>query len=53
MAFCIPSEMADGLCIERRPEKSVPEFVAAMCTEGDEVQGSIVDFRRTLQLWAV
>eukprot|EP00435_Cladocopium_sp_Y103_P037993 s1603_g10.t1 len=29
-----------------RPEKSVPEFVAAMCTEGDEVQGSIVDFRK-------
>jgi hypothetical protein len=36
------------LCIEPRPEKAVPEFVAAMCTEGDEVQGSIVDFRQPL-----
>lgn len=29
-----------------RPEKSVPEFVAAMCMEGDDVQGSIIDFRK-------
>ena len=30
-----------------RPEKFVPEFVAFMCLEGDSVQGSVVDFRRS------